>query len=127
MGHRALTLWLVALALMMKVAVPSGWMIASSAESITIQLCSGYAPQQRAMTMAGMVHHPEKKSDHGKPELPCAYSGLTAPTLAGAAPVLLASAIVFITATVFRVAVDPAPAAAWPYIRPPLRGPPQSL
>lgn len=126
MRHRALTVCLVALALLMKVAIPSGYMMGSSGGAITIELCSGYGPQKMVTAMPGMEHHPDKQGDHGKPEMPCAFSGLTAAVLTGADPVLLAGAVDFIISTAFRIAVDPAPAAAWPYLRPPLRGPPLS-
>lgn len=47
--HRLLANWLVAIALAMKVLVPSGDMLAASTGSITIELCSGYSPQEMSM------------------------------------------------------------------------------
>ena len=123
--HRLLAAWLVAAALMMKVLVPSGYMLGTStAGSITIELCSGYGPQKMIVAMPGMAHHPDKKGEHGKAEMPCAFSGLSAPSLAGADPLLLAVAIAFVIFTVFRIATRPALPGTPSYLRPPLRGPP---
>lgn len=122
--HRLLAAWLIAAALLMKVLVPAGYMASVSAGSITIELCSGYGPQKMAVPMPGMTHHPDQKGEHGKAEMPCAFSGLSAPSLAGADPLLLAVAIAFVIVTVFRIAVRPALPNAPFYLRPPLRGPP---
>lgn len=126
LDHRALTAWVLACAMMMKILVPAGFMPVVSAGNVTIEICGGTAPAPmvKAMTMAmpGMVHHSDK-ADHQGRDMPCAFSGLTAPSLAAADPVLLAIAIAFIVALVFRVQVA-LPIAARAYLRPPLRGPP---
>ncbi len=119
-----------ACALVMKVLVPAGFMPVVSGGRVTIEICGGIAPAQTvmapmtAMTMAmpGMAHH-SGKSDHQEREMPCAFSGLTAPSLAAVDPVLLAIAIAFIVGLAFRVRTA-VPIAAQPYLRPPLRGPP---
>ena len=121
--HRALAAWLVALALLMKVLVPTGYMLGTSAGSITVELCSGYGPMKMAMPMPGMAHHQGDKSDHGKAEQPCAFSGLSAPSLAAADPILLALALAFIIATAFR-APTPVRIQARAFLRPPTTGPP---
>lgn len=107
----------------MKVLVPAGYMPSVSAGSITIELCSGYGPQKMVAAMSGMTHHPEKKGEHGKAEIPCAFAALSAPSLAGADPLLLALAIAFIVATVFRIG-RPTAVSTPAFLRPPLRGPP---
>ena len=122
--HRLLAAWLVAAALLMKVLVPAGYMASVSAGSITIELCSGYGPQKMVVEMPGMTHHPDQKGEHSKAEMPCAFSGLSAPSLAGADPLLLAVAIAFVILTVFRIAARPALPGAPSYLWPPLRGPP---
>ena len=112
----------------MKILVPAGFMPVVSGARVTIEICGGIAPAQTvmapmtAMTMPGMAHHPGK-ADHQERKMPCAFSGLTAPSLAAVDPVLLAIAIVFIVGLVFRV-TPAVPIAAQPYLRPPLRGPP---
>ncbi|WP_374945088.1 DUF2946 family protein [Sphingomonas sp.] len=119
--HRALAASLVALALLMKVLVPTGYMLGTSTGSITVELCSGYGPAK--MTMPGMAHHGGDKSDHGKAEQPCAFSGLSAPSLAATDPILLALALAFIIATAFR-APTPVLVQARAFLRPPTTGPP---
>ena len=119
--HRAVAAWLVALALLMKMLVPGGYMLDTSASSLTVELCSGYGPM--TMPMPGMAHHGGDKSDHGKAEQPCAFSGLSAPSLAAADPILLALSIAFIVATAFRASV-PSLARMPAFLRPPPTGPP---
>ena len=121
--HRALAACLVALALLMKVLVPTGYMLGTSAGSITVEVCSGYGPMKMTMPMPGMAHHQGDKGDHGKAEQPCAFSGLSAPSLAAADPILLALAIAFIIATAFLAPI-PVLVRAWAFLRPPTTGPP---
>ena len=121
--RRWLASWLVGLALLMRMAVPAGYMPMFSGGTVTIELCSGHGPMRTAMAMPGMADHRDKKSEHGKGELPCGFSGLSTPSLAGATAILLALAIAFIIATVF-LAVPPRRVALPTYLRPPLRGPP---
>jgi hypothetical protein len=90
--------------------------------SVVIELCSGYGPMKIDMPMSGMSHH-DQKDDHGKAEQPCAFAGLSSPSLAAADPILLALAIIFILVTVFRRSEINGTLAA-DYLRPPLRGPP---
>ncbi len=121
---------MLACALVMKILVPAGFMPVVSGGRVTIKICGGIAPAQKVMspmtamaiTTPGMAHHPGK-SDHQEREMPCAFSGLSAPSLAATDPVLLAIAIAFIVGLVrhVRTAVS---IAAQPYLRPPLRGPP---
>jgi hypothetical protein len=118
----------LACALAMKILVPAGFMPVVSGGRVTIEICGGTVPVQTvmapmmAMAMPGMAHH-SGKSDHQEREMPCAFSGLTAPSLAAVDPVLLAIAIAFIVGLVFRVRTA-VPIAAQAHLRPPLRGPP---
>jgi hypothetical protein len=117
-----------ACALVMKVLVPAGFMPVVSGGRVTIEICGGIAPAptvmapMMAMTMPGMAHH-SGKSDHQEREMPCAFSGLSAPSLAAVDPVLLAIAIAFIVGIVRHVRTA-VPIATQAYLRPPLRGPP---
>jgi hypothetical protein len=128
LNHRQLAAWVLACALVMKILVPAGFMPVVSGGHVTIEICGGIAPAQtvmtpmRAMAMPGMAHH-SGKSDHQEREMPCAFSGLSAPSLAAVDPVLLAIAIAFIVGLVRHVRTA-VPIAAQPYLRPPLRGPP---
>ena len=122
--HRLLAAWLVGMVLLMKMLVPAGYMASASPGSITIELCSGYGPQKMVVAMPGMAHGPDQQSDHGKAEMPCAFSALSAASLTGADPLVLAVAIAFILVTVFRIAAGPALPGAPANLWPPLRGPP---
>ena len=122
--RRFVALGLVALALLLKLVVPTGYMIGTENGALTIELCSGAGPMKMAMPMAGMVHGSDHKDDHAKADMPCAFAGLTLPSLAAADPLLLAAAIGFIIRTVFRTSAHAAPGRVPPYLRPPLRGPP---
>lgn len=125
MRRPVLAAWLVAFALLMKVLVPTGYMFGTSPTgSITIELCSGYGPVMVAAPVHGMAHHHGKHDHQGKEMPPCAFSGLSAPSLAGADPLVLAAAIAFIILTVFRIAARYTLPDAPSYLRPPLRGPP---
>jgi hypothetical protein len=120
--HPWLAAWLVASTLLLRIVVPTGYMIGFEHGAITIELCSGYGPMKMDMPMPGMSHN-DHKDDHGKTEQPCAFSGLSMPSLAAADPLLLALAIIFILFTAFRRPDLPI-AGAPDYFRPPLRGPP---
>lgn len=119
--HRRLAVWLVAAALAMKMLVPAGFMPGLSGGTMVIQLCTGQGAQTLVMEIPGKAGN----HDQGDPSMdaPCAFSGLSAPTLAGADPMLLAIAIAFIIATTFRVAPALIPARGL-YLRPPSQGPP---
>ena len=116
-------------ALLLKVLVPTGYMIDSDHGRFAITICPGVGSSSVTMAMPemhGQMPDHGNSKDHGKVEMPCAFSGLTAPSLAGADPLLLAAAISFIVRTVFRTATDTEPAGSRLHLRPPLRGPPQN-
>ncbi|MBD8617586.1 hypothetical protein IFT67_01470 [Sphingomonas sp. CFBP 13728] len=133
LDHGTLSAWLIVCALAMKILVPAGFMPVVSGGTVTIQICGGTAPTtmvtmiakatMMAKTMPGMMHH-QDKGDHQSREMPCAFSGLSAPSLAAVDPLLLAIAIAFIVAMGFR-RTSTTPVAAPAYLRPPLRGPPR--
>lgn len=117
---------IVAAALLMRVLIPTGYMAVRSAEGITIELCSGViAPMtSKAVTAMPAMHHgSDKRNGHATPESPCAFAALAAPTLAAADPLVLALAIAFVFAAIFRPA-EICPPAGLSFLRPPLRGPP---
>jgi hypothetical protein len=121
--RRWLAFWLVGFALLMRMAVPAGYMPMFSGSAITIELCSGYGPVEMTMAMPGMADHHDGKSTPGKGEMPCGFSALSTPSRAGADPIQLALAIIFIVetallgATLIRI-------TRIERLRPPLRGPP---
>ena len=115
--------------LLLKLLVPTGYMIGTEHGRVTIELCSGVASQPMAMEMPGMqgdmLDHGKSK-DHGKAEMPCAFSGLSATSLGAIDPIQLAALIAFVLAVGLCPAVLPAPSERT-YLRPPLRGPPATL
>lgn len=140
LDHRTLSAWLIACALAMKILVPAGFMPVVSSGMVTIQICGGTMPVDTTtampathmgnihmithdVTMPGTMHHQDKSSHQGR-EMPCAFSGLSAQSLAAVDPLLLAVTLAFIIAIAFRRTFT-APVAAPPYLRPPLRGPPR--
>lgn len=112
----------------MKLLLPSGYMLSSGHGRVAIMICSGVATESTNMDMPGMqtgADHGQPK-EHGKAEMPCAFSSLLAQGLAAVDAVLLIAAIAFI----LRLGRLPAASAARPvarYLRPPLRGPPAFL
>ncbi|WP_448664114.1 hypothetical protein ACG3SL_05400 [Sphingomonas sp. CJ20] len=120
--HRTLAGWVFAAALLMKVLVPAGFMPTVSNGTMIVQICNGYGPQTMVMEIPGKADH-DQQDQHGKTEMPCAFSGLSAPSLAAADPVLLALAILFVMAMGLRT-VPPLALSSTSHLRPPLRGPP---
>ena len=119
----------------MKLLVPSGYMVSSDHGGIGLTLCSGMVPQaspSQAMAMPGMDDHAgssttdDQPAKHGKAEMPCAFSSLTAHALESVDLVLRIAAIAFAMALARRY-VRPLPRALTRYLRPPLRGPPAIL
>lgn len=120
--HRWLCAMLFGAALLVKAVMPAGFMPVVSQGVILVQLCTGQGAQTIAMEVPGQAGN----DDHGKPEkseMPCAFSGLSSPTLAAADAILLAIAIAFVLATGFRL---PSRIVLWRgiYLRPPAIGPP---
>lgn len=123
--HRHLAAWLVVLALAARLLVPAGFMPVAANGGVTMMLCTGMGPVTATPhAMPGMRHGaPAKQDGHGKAEAPCAFSSVTAPTLGGADPLLLAAAILFVMAVAIRRRT-PLRMALREHLRPPLRGPP---
>lgn len=115
-----------ALALMMKIVMPAGFMPSVSNGKIVVSICSGTGPMTVVMTVPGSEHGKPGERQHGKAEQPCAFAGLSSPSLAAADPVVLALAILFAMALALRP-MAARTATAPPYLRPPLRGPPARL
>lgn len=107
----------------MKIVVPSGFMPTISNGRIVVSVCSGIGPTTMVMTIPGLEHKSDSEGHQGKAEQPCAFAGLSTPSLAAADPFLLAAAILFVLALGMRPLVLPTSTAP-PYLRPPLRGPP---
>lgn len=70
--------------------MPAGFMPVVANGVILVQLCSGQGPQTIALELPGKTGEHDH-GEHKKAEAPCAFSGLSSPTLA-AADALLAEA-----------------------------------
>jgi hypothetical protein len=122
--HARIAALIVALALVVRVLVPAGFMPVVANGTITVSICTGYGPMQMDMKAPGAMGG-DMGQGH-KMQQPCAFSDLAMPGLPGADPILLAVALAFIIAASFLAT----PALllrrerhAWP----PLRGPPLSV
>lgn len=129
LAHRHFAALICVAALALKLLVPSGYMVSGEHGRIAVTICSGVAPQPASMDMPGMQNDMAdhgKSKDHGKAEMPCAFSSLMAQALGAIDPVLLVAAIAF----VMGLALSPTRSIARPaipYLRPPSRGPPAFL
>jgi hypothetical protein len=129
LAQRQLATLICAAALLLKLLVPTGYMIDDSHGRIAITICSGTGPATTMMDIPGMhagASDHGKSKDHGKAEMPCAFSGLSAAVLAAIDPILLAGLIAFIISVGFSGSTLPL-ISRRAYLRPPLRGPPASL
>jgi len=126
LAQRLLPVLICGAALLLKLLVPTGYMVVPEHGRLTIAVCSGIGPQTMEIAMPGMDHAtpdgaPSK--DHGKAEMPCAFAGLSAQVLGAVDVALLVIALAIVAAMALRPVARHLPPPA-PYLRPPLRGPP---
>jgi len=127
--QRHLTVLICAATLLLKLLVPTGYMIDNDHGRIVITICSGVVPAAMTMDMPGMhgdMPDHGKSKDHGKAEMPCAFAGLSAGMTGAIDPIQLAALIVFTLALGLIASSTPAPSCPT-HLRPPLRGPPAYL
>lgn len=124
--QRMLAMMIVALALCVKVIVPTGYMVGSSSTMLlTVLICDDGTGSHKTATIAVEKESgpKEQSGGHGKADMPCPLPALSMASVGGADAPLLALALAFILALGFTPS-SPAPLAARAYLRPPLRGPP---
>ncbi len=125
--HRLLAALVVAGALLLRVLVPTGYMLASEQGRITVVICTGLTSGTEMVMETSAMHQampdPGKPMDHGKPEMACAFAGLSLLAIGAADPALLLAALAFGMALALFTAPRPRLRAA-AFLRPPLRGPP---
>jgi hypothetical protein len=112
--------------LLLKLLIPTGYMIDNDHGHMTITLCSGVVPSTGAMAMTrkqGNMPDHGKSNDHGRADMPCAFSGLSAAMTGAIDPIQLKALIGFVMATGLIVVMLPTPDEP-ARLRPPLRGPP---
>lgn len=117
-----LAVLICAVALLLKVLVPTGYMISDGPSGLAITVCSDMdaAP---GMSMPGDLPDPGKSKDHGKVGIPCPFASLSAQSLPAIDPALLVQLFDFIMAGgVGVVGISASPSRTW--LRPPLRAPP---
>jgi len=118
--HRTLAMLLVAVALFVKVLVPSGYMAGTGQKLLSVQICLdgiNHKTVQLAVPADGSSH----QDSQGHP--PCAFTALSMGALGGIDAPLLALAIAFILALGFAP-THPVLRGRASHLRPPLRGPP---
>ncbi len=127
--HPRLAALLLAAVLLMRVAIPAGFMPVMHGDAMLLIPCPGTstAPAMPMMAMGGMHAMPDPAApapeDHAKPAMPCAFAAMAVAGLAAVDAVLLAIAVAIGLRIAARRPVPP-PVATRPYLRPPLRGPP---
>ena len=129
LAQRQVALWLCAATLILRLLVPTGYMIGSDHGHVAIIACPSVTAPVQAAAMPMMHHAAESRptehhpTDHGPSDGPCAFAGLSAAMLGAVDPVLLAGLVAYILRLGF-VATRVAVPTAFRHARPPLRGPP---
>lgn len=118
--NRRLALGLMALALLIKALIPSGYMLGDKASHVLAVTICGDASGK---TMTKQITVPDEGGDHAKVEAKCVWGLLTMAALGGADVLLLAAALVFILKLGFAPPRPTLPSRG-SYLHPPLRGPP---
>jgi len=119
LDHRRLAALLVALALVMKALVPSGYMLGGDTRVLTVQICA----DSLGHMVTKQITVGQKSKDGQKADAPCAFAAHGHAMMGGADPIQLALALLFVLALGFAPLV-PVARRAMAYQRPPLRGPP---
>jgi hypothetical protein len=147
-AQRYIATLVCAAALLVRLLIPGGYMVSEGSGWPTIVLCpqAGPAPLDSHASAPVITAHGERQdmmqqahtgdhimsakhgrtNGHGKAEMPCVFTALSAAVLAATDPILLAALIAFIVATAFTGILLPRLAEP-ARIRPPLRGPPAVL
>lgn len=112
-------------ALMLRLAVPAGFMPVLDHGQLSLSICSSYGttaaqPAQAAPAARGLDHHDDRKP---KADGSCAFADLSLSAIGGAGEAQIAAALLFIVAAALFLGALLPPRAAL-RLRPPLRGPP---
>lgn len=123
-GHYRLALVLVCLSLVIKAAVPAGFMLGAQGKSMTILVCGDVSGDH--LTKQISIPQSGKAQGQSKASEACPYASLSLASLDGDTPSFIALAIAFLLLLGFAPVRIPRLAGA-NYIRPPLRGPPSLI
>lgn len=123
--RRTWAMVLVAIALLIRGLIPAGYMVAPSALTLSVQICSGFENEHSTIEIVvprtGDEH--DRSGDHRQKNPPCAFSALSMSSLAGADGLLFAVELAFILITSALLVALPVH-RRFAHLRPPLRGPP---
>lgn len=117
--HFRLAMLLVALALVIKAVVPTGYMIGSQGKALTILVCGDVSGDH----LTKQITIPGKAEGKAKMAESCPYASLSFASLDADLPVFALLAIAFLLLLGFAPIRVPE-LAGLPHVRPPLRGPP---
>lgn len=81
-GWRRVALFLVACALLLRIAVPAGWMPQAHAQGVTLAWCSGMggtAPAEAKALLAKAIGKPEAPKHKPASDQPCAFAAAAYP------------------------------------------------
>lgn len=123
--HRGLAVALIVLALLIKAAVPAGFMIGARSMVLTIEICADSTGERLSHQIVLPLTREAAPASGGKAATGCAFSSLWAGGLAGNFPAFVAAAILFALALGFAPVAAPRLQSAR-FLRPPLRAPPLS-
>ncbi|QHL89649.1 hypothetical protein GVO57_00955 [Sphingomonas changnyeongensis] len=129
LGHKAVAIAMIAVALAVKALIPAGFMPSRAGQAFMIELCWDGAndpgPVRIALPMKGDAGDPAVQADM-KAKSGCLFTGLAMAATAGVDALLLAIAIAYVMALGLRP-VAPVLRRHGPGLRPPLRGPPLTV
>lgn len=117
-SHIRLAALIVAAALVLRIAVPGGFMPQLAGNAVAISICHGSGSSEGTLVIPGT---PAATAKGG-----CAFADLQVPGLIPVDPLLLAGALAFIL-TLWLVWSQPVAIQRARHLRPPLRGPPSHL
>lgn len=119
---RSLFAALFALALAVRIVIPSGFMPVQTTQGMVVGICDESGGNTIVIDLQRPAGGEHPSNDHEQPA-PCAFAGLSAPALAGDVPLVLTQ-----PALPLREVVPPPPDGPAPvrpaFLTPPLRGPP---
>jgi hypothetical protein len=117
-------IFILVMALSVKLAVPSGYMISAGSKTITVGLCTdGMGATQTTIDIPMDPASRDAPTHKAGTDISCAFSVLSMGAIGAADPVLLAGALAFILllGTIFIQQMFAQKGVRW---HPPLRGPP---
>ncbi|MCJ8158489.1 hypothetical protein [Sphingomonas sp. LaA6.9] len=125
--NRAIALWIVACALMLRMLVPAGWMPATDADgAVRITLCTGQGLVEAWVATDGSLHDKAPQKSEPKTDQPCSFAGLGAAFDAVPA-VAFTPSLYFVTATAITLPASVAIGRGLAAPPPPAIGPPATL